>query len=341
MEDKKAKILERVRGLLAKADSTEFEEEAQSLRQKADELMLVYAIEAFELDMTKPKHEREKPEVRQFNYSHPNKHVHEAMSRIFYELSRLCRCKMGFYGWSFSKVVGYPADLDYLDLLMTSVMVQFANKLDPKPSPSLSYEDNLYLLKTAGFKWQKCYELMLPYYPERFAAGLTDLAPDQVANNNWARQDNIILGDKVYLRKMPRNIGVRFTGEYKKHCENNNLDRVMSNPETYQRNFADGFMWTLVNRIYDMRQAQKSASTGSELVLANRDGDLEEKLYEEFPEKRPCPPGCTCSKHKPVRYAREVERKVDYAAKNAGSTAARNVDLSGGRGHLKAQREIK
>lgn len=44
--DEKEKMLERVRGLLAKAEATEFEEEADALTAKAAELMARYSIDA-------------------------------------------------------------------------------------------------------------------------------------------------------------------------------------------------------------------------------------------------------------------------------------------------------
>jgi hypothetical protein len=49
-EDRKAKMLERVRALLAKADGTNFPEEADAFRAKADALMTEYAIEAWQMD---------------------------------------------------------------------------------------------------------------------------------------------------------------------------------------------------------------------------------------------------------------------------------------------------
>src|SRR4051812_4102214 len=49
-EDKTQKILNRVRGLVAKAQSTQFEEERAAFMAKADELMETYAIELWMLE---------------------------------------------------------------------------------------------------------------------------------------------------------------------------------------------------------------------------------------------------------------------------------------------------
>lgn len=53
-DDKRNGLLEKIRALLAKAESTEFPEEAYSLQAKAQELMTRYAIEDIELQKLNP-----------------------------------------------------------------------------------------------------------------------------------------------------------------------------------------------------------------------------------------------------------------------------------------------
>lgn len=44
MSDERSKVMDKVQKLLAKAESSPFSEEAQTFRQKAEELMTIYAI---------------------------------------------------------------------------------------------------------------------------------------------------------------------------------------------------------------------------------------------------------------------------------------------------------
>lgn len=68
--DKNAKMLERVRALLAKAESTTFPEEADAFRAKADEIMTAYSISAWQVQMAQEGLQRTiQPEVRWFDFS--------------------------------------------------------------------------------------------------------------------------------------------------------------------------------------------------------------------------------------------------------------------------------
>ena len=376
-------ILKKVRALLDKADSTNFEPEAQALREKADSLMMVHAIESFELERGKDSTVREKPEMREFDYGHfDDRQVLDSVGNVFSSLCRLARCKIGFYGFHNAKVVGFPADLDYLDLLLTSVRIQMSTKMTPRGNPALSYEDNLYVLKSAGFKWQQVYEHLVLIFPERFAAAKV---PDETIlemraawearypdtpfeggmrfQSSGGRPPYLIFTKGGYFwgdLQKNRKIGVRFTAEYKKHCEENDLPRVKDNPNVYRRSFMQGFESAMSRRISEMLQGQKATADGipgSGIVLANRDGELLDLLYDLWPEKRPHPADCQCSVHHPpkcskapcdrddckqywksmrapVRYARAKEVAHSASAIAAGSQAAREMDLSGGRNNL-------
>lgn len=358
-ETNKSKILSRVRALLAKADSSGFDEEADAFRAKADELMTLYAIESFELAQKLDPNKRESPEVRNFEFG-ADEDLSTTLYTSFYYLADLTRCKMGVLYHQSAKVVGYSADLDYLDLLMTSVLTEIVRKMSPTVDRTKSYEENMYVIKAAGAKWQQVYELLLPAFPERFSKVLTDLTPEDYDDlPEYLGKTYIRLGDDFYPRKLPHSVGVRFTGEYKKHCEKFDLSRIMVSPSVYRRSFLTGFTTTLRERIHELKKAQQKATEGHGLVLASRDGDLNETLWENFPNLRPHDADCDCESchyrrckdsscgrrlcreaRKPVRYRRVPEKAFSSAASSAGSRAAKNVNLSGGRNNLKGTREL-
>ncbi|SEM39925.1 DUF2786 domain-containing protein [Rhodococcus maanshanensis] len=115
------KVLNKIRGLLAKAESTEFTEEAETLTAKAQELMTRYAISSALLDAGEPGlgvtvHSRrvhlDNPYVKQkalllTSIGHAN-HV-----RTLYN-SRMATATM----------VGAPVDLEQVEMLFTSLLVQ-------------------------------------------------------------------------------------------------------------------------------------------------------------------------------------------------------------------------
>jgi hypothetical protein len=114
------KALARVRALLAKAESTEFADEAEALMAKAQELVSRYSLHQAVLD-----HERGRaPQVAgrrmwiEAPYAGPKAHLVQTVA----EANR-CRAvwseKLGFV-----TVVGGETELDLVELLATSLMVQ-------------------------------------------------------------------------------------------------------------------------------------------------------------------------------------------------------------------------
>lgn len=114
------KVLGRVRALLAKAESTSFPEEAEALTAKAQELMARYSIDAAlagsGLGPTgRPQHVR----LRIVNpYVSPKVHLLSAVARAN-------RCEaVWMKDEGAVTVFGYPVDLEAVELLFTSLLVQ-------------------------------------------------------------------------------------------------------------------------------------------------------------------------------------------------------------------------
>jgi hypothetical protein len=362
-------LLRRVRGLIDTADSFEElgnSEAAQTYRNKADEMMTVYAVEEFELAFATGT-ERAKPELREYVYGDAPEEVADHLSTLFYALAEHCRVKIGYYGWVKSKIVGYPQDLEYLDVLFTSVRMHMSSQVRPHASRTLGYEESLAVLKESGQKWADIYPALLRVFPERFDRARADhksnakLLPgysfwqeaqefvpteeDFEKNHKWIKVD-----EYWYLKEMVRPIGVRFTKEYTEFCKNTDRHRIYSDPKTYLRSFVRGYVSEVQRRIWAMEQATSEATTGMELVLANIMDDLLEFYYENFPERRPHPKGCDCDDcHRcndpkcnrprckaarvPVKTYRVREQAYSVEGAQRGRQAGANADLTGrGRG---------
>lgn len=334
-QNNRSKTLQRVRALLEQADHPNTgEAEAAAFRSKADALMIAYAIESFELDATKPESERQKPELRTIRYDSANTEMAEVLSSAFYNLVELCRCKMGFYGWQHSKVVGFAADLDYLELLITSIQIQISNRMTPKATKSLPYAENIAMMKGAGYNWQQIYELMVPVFPEKFPeARLTE---DEIlslkARFGEGIEDRYRLPDSevtTYKKRVPvalrasdgnlydgtmrnkRHGGKWFMTPYKNYCKDNGIDAVKINPKTYAKSFLAGFSVSLNRRIREMVDGRDAPTEGGGLVLANRDSDVMTFFYEMYPQKKPHPATCECSNCHPPKCTQKPCDRAD------------------------------
>ena len=159
MDERREALLKKVRALLAKADDRAVTQaEADAFREKADELMVRYAVEEYELRTTSEL----KPAARHVTTSwwyaiDQDSYGQSATGLLFDSVYRHCRCSIIFKEQDRSAetiaVVGYESDLDYADLLFTSLLLQLARATSPRPDPTLSYEENLERMFLAGVPW--------------------------------------------------------------------------------------------------------------------------------------------------------------------------------------------
>jgi hypothetical protein len=114
------RLLGRIRALLAKAESTEFAEEAEALSARAQELMAKYSIDHALL--AAESGQTEAPGGRRIAVDNP----YEApKATLLQTVAQANRCRVI---WSrelgLVTVIGFPADLDAVELLFTSLLVQ-------------------------------------------------------------------------------------------------------------------------------------------------------------------------------------------------------------------------
>ena len=114
------RMLGRIRALLAKAESTEFAEEAEALSARAQELMAKYSIDHALLAARSG--EREEPSGRRIPVDGPYEEPKGTLLNVI-ALANRCRAV-----WSkdvgLMTVIGFPADLNAVELLFTSLLVQ-------------------------------------------------------------------------------------------------------------------------------------------------------------------------------------------------------------------------
>jgi hypothetical protein len=253
--DKKAKILERVRALLAKADSTTFPAEADAFRSKADKLMVAYTIEQWELAQSNNGNEGSKPVVREVAFTWwLESNRRDELWSLFTSAAKHCRCVVAVRGYKYRSheipVIGLNSDLDYMDILFTHLMLQMGKGLEPHVDSDLPLLENLAVMKEAGVKWQRIGELL-------HEAGQLE---------------------EPYSRK----VGVRFTKLYKDFCEENNRERNLVSPSVYQRSYAMGFVRELNERFSNMREESQEQSDGEFLPAILDLKKQAENMYDDI-----------------------------------------------------------
>ncbi len=311
MSDKKAAILDKVRKLLAKAASTPYDEEADLLRSKADELMTAYAIEAFEVSSN--SNERVKPEKRLMNigFYWESGVISSSIWSLFWACARHTRCVIVYeyarYQERTCPVVGMPADLDYMDLLFTDLMLQLVGTLDPKPDKALGYHENLRKMREAGNSWPDAARKML-------AAGFD---PRPESGSFKVKQDQM-------------------TRDYRNWCKRTGVDQNYNHFKTYGRNFAEGFVSKIDERLRAMRQfTQGEAEPSGTMALALRDIRLvvAEAVNEMWP-------GLANARAQKRGKGVVDNRKVDFGAMASGIRAGEKARISTGASSLGNQKEL-
>jgi hypothetical protein len=120
------KVLARVRSLLAKAESTEFPEEAEALSAKAQELISRYALDRLTL-AEHHGHDDDQVTTARLWIDPP---YLLAKAKLIGVVARANRCRAVLtQDFGFSTVVGDAADVEAVELLSTSLLVQASSAM--------------------------------------------------------------------------------------------------------------------------------------------------------------------------------------------------------------------
>lgn len=122
------KVLNKIRGLLAKAESSTFSNESETFSAKAQELMTRYAIDSAVVDATEGSPLAAKVSTRRFVVDNP---YSDAKMQLLSSVAANNGTKTVHYKkLGLISVTGMPVDLDLCELLYTSLLVQSAQALD-------------------------------------------------------------------------------------------------------------------------------------------------------------------------------------------------------------------
>jgi hypothetical protein len=344
-DQERAKKLETVRGLLAKASGTDNQHEADAFYAKAEALMERFAIEQWQVDQAQHGvNERPKPEIRWMAwgwYYDTNAEYRSDLYSMFLSCAGHCRCVIAYRGRYSSgasgagmPVIGLPSDLDYMDMMFTHLMVQMLSKLEPKPDATKSLAENAYELRAAGLNRYRCVELLgkAGLLPEGW-----EIAFDSDSYNPG--ESYIDRANRVDLQnKMMKRLRAKVRVAADKWAKEHDLESTSTvNPKVWQRSFAMGFSQEISHRMYEMQAAREDARDAAETAsvsIALKDiRQMAVDLYEEtWPAPKPCE-GCAngdCKIHKKSKAVAYRTVRVSSKAQRSGRKAGSTVDISNG-----------
>ena len=300
-------VLAKVRALVAKAEHPNTDPaEAAIYREKADALMLKYAIDEIAADASRPVSDRVKPGITKIAVGSPG-YLLCYISVMAEDVSKHCRCRIKHYAeWNrqeqqyYAKIYGFESDLRYFEMLFTTLRLHMLGVLMPKVESDRSLEDNCYYLHNAGYNWLQIAELygwekMRQYqYPE--------IKIPYRHKDSGEVQPSTQVGSH-FKRAYFRSIKVR--GEQPTTIP-------ASGSEAFRRSAAEGY----TNRIW--QRLQKVASgrdTGAALVLRSRMDDLEALFRQDNPklfEEREPAPECEACKAAKSGHCRQHPKLRKY-----------------------------
>ena len=122
-----ARLLRRIRGLLAKAESTGYPEEAEALTAKAQELMARHSLDAALLEADRPAAGGTAVGTRRVHVDDP---YVQAKMQLLGAVAGANDVRLVWYrSLGIANLVGVPADLEAVELLFTSLLLQVGQAL--------------------------------------------------------------------------------------------------------------------------------------------------------------------------------------------------------------------
>ena len=303
MPEDLGKVMDRIRKLLALADHPNTPpHEADNARQRADAMMFQYRIEeatAVAGGLYGDDEHGMKPIWRVLHLSGISTEFFQSYRSIGNVIVNHVGAQVVFtfeQGESVMDACGYKSDLMYADVLLTSCLLEFGKRLEPKYDANLSDAENIYILRSAGMERRRISALVF---------------------GPWETENEM----KAKNRKVTK----IFKAEAERRGEDPSALLGRGNSvKTYRSSYADGFVSQLHQRLYRMRSAHGQESGA--IVLADRSERVKEAFYEKYPQYRPAEvdPNAPAPK---IRYRKFKPRPHNPDAFNRGGVAALNVDL--------------
>lgn len=324
------KILDRVAKLLERANhkGTGAEERDVCLK-KADELMMRHQIdEAMLAGRTGDK--PSEPVMAEMHAPSDNDEFFPVLGKVVGAFQTLCKVRVVFSKTRdpedamkttpVLKVVGFPDDVSYFQMLWTGAYLVFSSKLYPRWDNTHTLAWNVKAQKEAGTKWGVIYDLAVANGWSGYRRGgridpLCPVVDPDIETVEGRQPVGRCPADKGYFKRL-----------YQEQCKLEGVDSTNHTQRNaaYRESYAYGFLDEISTRILqmmDIRNQHVSKTIGAELALRDRSLTVQEWFLKMFPNSQ----SMDLSGRK---YGTET------AGSLAGHEAGRNVDLLAGRSRM-------
>jgi hypothetical protein len=334
-EETPKSILDKVAKLITLAEHANTSDiEREAFLAKADAMMVKYAIDRAVIESRKTAGEqREEPVSVTVPFIRDGVDFEDQYTSMFSAICNHNRTRAVIRTYrEEATIVGFPTDVEYTQMIWNSVYFAFVSKLDPSWVVDRPADENIKILKEAGWKW----------------ARIADVANEH--GFECTATDGRL---KAAYRRQCKLEGVQPTSHTQRHA-------------AYRASYAEAFSATIASRLYRMREAAEdqaaSRGTGTALALRSRADTVNEEFYRLFPHHRPMsaedraearerseayrqaeearlaamsPAQRAAEERREAReqarweaqYEREQAKKQDAAGRRAGQSAAATVDL--------------
>jgi hypothetical protein len=257
------KLLARVRAMVERAEHPDTPpEEADTARRMADALMHKHAIDRAMLNQKSPKAEQEKPDAITLRLCDAGNPLLVQFSMLSVSVARHTRCEVVLLpSHDFSptriRVFGFKSDLDYFQILYTTILMHMSGIFFPKPEDDMSLEENLLRLRSLGLNWLQMAEV----YGWRKTGRKIDGDKIEYMNAKGEKKTNWQLGSfyKRTTHRAARSAGVELkiiqAGTSRKQAG-----------DDWRRSAAEGYV-TQIDIRFEMARGKREP--GTDLVLAS------------------------------------------------------------------------
>ncbi len=332
------KYINKINALLAKAASTEFDGERELLLEKADQLMLEHAIDRSSLSAAPGEYV--KPTVGKEDWEDLDLPCEfgEELHYLLHTVITHCNCRV-VSGYRKATIVGFPEDIEFARQLWPIVMIEMVRHLYPKWKKDATFDTNVYNFVKGGYKWQM----------------ICDAANEAGVEVKWP--------DSGRLKRA-----------YRRECKARNEEPTAHTQRhsAFRKSYAQAYQAEVSRRLREMRRrnSEGTVEERDKLTLALRDTaeQVDAEFYRLYPQydpetlRRQSAEAAEAERLRresltdeerrmeDERYAKAYERaRKHYDAMRSkeyepngwahGVKVAKDVDLSGGKGHITPNRK--
>lgn len=259
MSEPNEKMVNRIQSLLERAGHPGTpEHEREACFEKADQLMAKHRIERAMLNFDRKDKVRE---IISTAVQFPEGEHAGVMTRILQSVFRHSGCKLA-YSFREYTVVGYEEDIFYGEMLWSSIYMDFVRKMYPKWNDEVGFDENVYVIKTAGYSWPQVREM-----------GLAKRAMDR--NGPLTAE----------------NAGSKLRTAFKRHAKSIGQEVLPGKqqpmtPQLWRDSFAEAFAVRIDQRVYALSEKHAPDGQGAIAIIRDEDRVLQE-FYRLFPHLDP------------------------------------------------------